>query len=181
MLFQFMGFEILFMFYPFLKNPEQSQKWAHYGAFISFLLYLFVALVTFVYFSEKQIQHITWPTLTLLKIAEIPLIERVEYIVVSIWLLVVLPGISLNLWAACRGVKRMANVKQHIMLLIFLISYFVLSNMLEDRRLIKQFVAIHSNIGFCYVYGYIPFLFVAIHLRQKIRTPKRLTDGDPTI
>lgn len=167
MLFQFLGFETLFMFYPFIKNPAKSEKWAHYGTLFSALLYLLVTIVTFVFFSEGQLKHIIWPTLTLIKIAEIPLIERFEYIVVSLWLLVVLPSISLNLWSACRGVRRLVHCKQHILLLIFLVSFFLLSNVLEDRSLIRQFATVHSDIGFYFVYVYIPLIFIIILLRQK--------------
>ncbi|WMX58567.1 GerAB/ArcD/ProY family transporter (plasmid) [Peribacillus sp. R9-11] len=31
MVFQFLGFETLLMFYPFIKNPEKSKKWARFG------------------------------------------------------------------------------------------------------------------------------------------------------
>lgn len=67
-----------------------------------------MTIVTFVYFSEGQLKHTLWPTLTLLKIAQVPIIERFEYIVVSLWLLVVLPTITLHLWSACRGVRKCA-------------------------------------------------------------------------
>ncbi len=83
------------------------------------MLYLLVTIVTFVYFSEGQLKHTLWPTLTLLKIAQVPIIERFEYIVVSLWLLVVLPTITLHLWSACRGVRKMVQCKQRILLLIF--------------------------------------------------------------
>ncbi|AND40532.1 GerAB/ArcD/ProY family transporter [Cytobacillus oceanisediminis] len=70
-------------------------------------LYLSISIITFVFFNEEHLKHTIWATLTLLKIAEMPFIERVEYIVVSLWFLVVLPHISLHLWAICRGLKKL--------------------------------------------------------------------------
>lgn len=179
MLFQFQGFETLFMFYPFIKNAEKSQKWAHYGTLFSILLYLLVTIVTFVYFSEGQLKHTLWPTLTLLKIAQVPIIERFEYIVVSLWLLVVLPTITLHLWSACRGVRKMVQCKQRILLLIFLMGFGLLTNIIEDRNLIRRFTAVYSEIGFYFIYVYIPLLFVAVHIRQKWMKPGTVTDEAP--
>jgi spore germination protein (amino acid permease) len=168
MLVQYLGFETLLMFYPFIKNPEKSQKWAHYGVLFAILLYLTVTIVAFVFFNPEHLKQTIWPNLTMLKIAEMPFVERFEYIVVSVWLLVVLPNISLRLWAACRGFKKLVNIKQNIILLIFLSLLFILSNVLQGHNLIQQFVDLYSNIGFYVVYLYIPIIFIAIHIKQKI-------------
>lgn len=168
MLFQYVGFEPLFMFYPFIKNPGKSQKWAHFSLLFSTLLYLVVAIISFAFFSQAQLKETLWPTLTQMKIAEIPLIERVEYIVVSIWLLLVLPNISLKIWAACRGLKKLVNLKQRLSLLIVLVLFFFTANLLNENSLIVQLGDIYSKIAFYFVYCYIPFLFVFIYLKQKI-------------
>lgn len=168
MVFQYLGFETLFMFYPFIKNPERSQKWAHFGLLLCVFLYLIVALITFVYFSEGELPKTIWPTLVHMKVAKFPLIERVEFIVVSIWLLLVLPNISVKIWAACRGMKKLVNVKQRISLLIVLVLFFFLANVLRESRQIEPLNEIYTNIAFYFVYLYIPFLFLFIHIKHKI-------------
>ncbi|MFB6802380.1 GerAB/ArcD/ProY family transporter [Peribacillus butanolivorans] len=168
MLFQYVGFETLFMFYPFIKNPDKSQKWAHLGLLFSSLLYLIIALITFVFFSEGQLNHTIWPTLDQMKIAKFPLIERVEFIVVSIWLLLVLPNISVKIWAGCRAIKKVINVKQRISLFIVLVLFFIIANVLKERMQIERLNEMYSNIAFYFVYLYIPFLFLYIHIKHKI-------------
>ncbi|MGD6804458.1 GerAB/ArcD/ProY family transporter [Rossellomorea vietnamensis] len=168
MVFQFLGIETLFMFYPFLKNPEKSQRWAHFGLLFTIIFYLFVTILTFLYFSEPHLKHTIWPSITLMKIAEIPIIERFEYIVVSFWFLLVLPNISVKLWAACRGVKKMINIKQRTILFIFLLLFLLFSNLLEDFKQIEQIQDICSKIGFSLLYFYIPFLFVVIQVKHKL-------------
>ncbi len=171
MVFPFLGFETLFIFYPFIKNPEKSKKWAHFGVLFTILLYLYVTIITFLFFSKEHLKHTIWPTITMLKIAEAPFIERFEYIIVSIWLLVVLPSISIKLWVACRGFKKLVNIKQHIILIILLCLFFFSANVLEGRKLIQQFIDLYSNVGIYFVYGYIPFLFLIIHFKQKTTSP----------
>lgn len=172
MLFQFIGFETLFLFYPFIKNPEKSHKWAQFSVLFAGCLYLIVTLITFVFYSQEHLKHLIWPTLSLLKIAEIPIIERFEYIVVSMWFLVVLPNISVKIWAACRGIKRIANIKQRISLIVLLLLFFLLSNVLDERRLIKQFSDICSSLYICFVYGYIPLLFLVVEIKRKVMMKK---------
>jgi spore germination protein (amino acid permease) len=167
MLFQFLGFETLFMYYPFIKNPQSSQKWAHFGVLFTTLLYLLVTIITFVYFSQAHLKHLSWPTLSLLKIVEWPLIERFEYIVVSLWLMVVLPNISLSLWSACRGVKKVIHIKQRIILIMALIVFFLLANVISQHQMIKQLTDAYSNVALYFVYVYIPFMFIIMQIKQK--------------
>ncbi|WP_191561141.1 GerAB/ArcD/ProY family transporter [Metabacillus idriensis] len=168
MVFQFLGFETLLMFYPFIKNPEKSKKWAHFGVLFTIFLYLSITIITFVFFNEEHLKHTIWPTLTLLKIAEMPFIERVEYIVVSIWFLVVLPHISQHLWAVCRGLKKLVNIKQRISLFICLSLFFLFSNVLEDHKQIQQLADLYSTVGIYFIYLYVPFLFLTIHIKKKL-------------
>lgn len=168
MFFQYVGFEPLFMFYPFVKNPRKSQKWAHLGLLLITLLYLIVAVISFAFFSQRQLQNTLWPTLNLMKIAQFPLIERVEYIVVSIWLLLILPNVSLKIWSACRGLKKLVKLKQRISLLIILVLFFIIANLLIENSLIVRLGDIYSKFAFYFIYLYIPFLFVFIYVKQKI-------------
>lgn len=168
MVFQYLGFESLLMFYPFIKNPETSQKWSQFSALFTIFIYLVVTIVTFAYFTEGQLKHVIWPTLTMDKIAEIPFIERFEYIIISFWFLVVLPAMSISLWSVCRGVKRLLNVNQRASLLFFLLLIFLLSNLMNDRRIIKQIIDTFSNVGLYFIYFYIPLLFFVIYFKKMI-------------
>lgn len=163
---QFLGFEALFMYYPLIKDSEKSEKWAQWGLLSTIVVYLFVTLLTFGYFSEDQLSHIIWPTLTMIKTNQLPFIERFEYIVISLWLLIIIPNISLNIWAACRGVKRVFNMKKHFSLILFLALLFIVSELFDDRKSIKYLAMFYSDIGKYFTYFYIPLLFVIIHVRQ---------------
>lgn len=168
MVFQFLGFETLLMFYPFIKNPEKSKKWAHFGVLFTIFLYFFLTIITFAFFNEEHLKHTIWPTLTLLKIAEMPFIERVEYIVVSLCFLVVLPHISQHLWTVCRGLKKLLNIKQRISLFICLFLFFLFSNVLESHKQIERLASLYSSVGFYFIYLYVPFLFLTINIKQKL-------------
>ncbi len=124
-----LGFEMILMFYPFIKNPETSQKYAHGGALATTLLSLLLYFVSTVFYSQKQLVLTLWPTLSLTSVIEFPFIQRFEYITVSWWAIVIIPNMVIPLWAASRGVKRLFNVQQKyplwvMSIIILLVSIF---------------------------------------------------------
>jgi spore germination protein (amino acid permease) len=165
----FIGFELLFLYYPYIKDAASSQRWAHYGVMYSTVIYLISAVVSFVYYSEEQIAHIIWSTPTLWKIVDLPFVERFEYVGLGLWVTVVLPNICLSLWAAARGVNRLfANESSKPMIILVLIILFA-SAYLTSRSQIDLLNTMISKIGFYLLYAYIPFLFVWQWLIFKIR------------
>jgi spore germination protein (amino acid permease) len=168
----FLGFTILFVFYPLIKHPEKSQKWAHLSVVLTILLYLATALVAFVYYDEEQLKTVIWPTLGLWKIIEMPFVERFEYIGISSWALVILPNMTLALWAASRGVKRIFRFKQRKALIVFLILNLLIVNFLKTHEQIKRASDVVTSIGFYIIYGYVPILFVYFLIYQRVRKSK---------
>ncbi|WP_308635275.1 GerAB/ArcD/ProY family transporter [Paenibacillus silvisoli] len=167
MLYQFLGFEALLLFYPFIKSPEKSQKWAHLMVFLVTLLYLMVLIITFMYFSEGQLREISWPTLTMLKIVEGPVFQRVEYLAISLWLLKNVSGMCLSLWAACRAMKNVVfQIKPRVSLLAFLVGFLILECFLKDRSIFRWMAEFYLDVGLYFIYGYIPFMFVVTQLRN---------------
>ncbi|MGG1518111.1 GerAB/ArcD/ProY family transporter [Paenibacillus oryzisoli] len=169
MLFQFLGFEALLLFYPFIKSPAKSQKWAHLMVLFVTLMYLMIIIITFMYFSEGQLREISWPTLNMLKIIEGPVFQRVEYLAISLWLLKNLSGISLRLWCACRGMKTIFQIKPRASLLTFLVGFLILEYFLKDHSIFLWISECYSDVGLYFIYGYIPIMFVVTQVRKKWR------------
>ncbi|MBO0962167.1 GerAB/ArcD/ProY family transporter [Neobacillus sp. MM2021_6] len=167
MVYQFLGFESLLLFYPFIKSPAKSKKWAHLMALFVTLLYLMIIIITFMYFSEGQLREISWPTLNMLKIIEGPVFQRVEYLAISLWLIKNLSGISLRLWSACRGMKSIFQIKPRASLLTFLVGFLIVEYFMKERSLFRWMSEFYSDIGFYFIYGYIPIMFIVTQVRKK--------------
>ncbi|PUB11996.1 GerAB/ArcD/ProY family transporter [Paenisporosarcina sp. OV554] len=165
----YLGFETLFMFYPFIKQPEKSQKWAHFGALFTTLIYLVLTIVSFGYYSEKQLAGTVWATLSIWKIVEMPFVERFEYIGIATYVLVILPNICLSIWSSSRGVKQLFGVKQHTALIVLLVIIFVVNCLLTNRTSVDMLNTNVSHIGFYIIVLYIPFLFIISQIHHKVR------------
>ncbi|WP_160847492.1 GerAB/ArcD/ProY family transporter [Pontibacillus yanchengensis] len=167
-LLSFLGVELLFVYYPFLKHARSSQKWAQFGAFFTLLVYLISMIISFMYFSEEQIKIVTWPTLDLWKIVDFPFLERFEYIGIAVWLFVVLPNCCLALWGATRIPKRIFHIKQKYVLAAFCLVLYLSTCLLNELIEVNHLNDITNRIG-VYVLMYIPILWVLKLIFYKVR------------
>jgi spore germination protein (amino acid permease) len=168
-IFSFLGFEVLFFYYPFIREPVKSQKWAHFAILFSTILYISVAVITFVFFTEGELKRISWPTITMIKIIEVPIIQRIEFIIISLWLLVVLPNICLSLWAVSRGFKQLFNINQRATLLFLLVVMLVFSLGWDRHIHLMEITKVYSQTGMYLVYAYVPLLFLLYQVIGKGR------------
>ncbi|MBN6886779.1 spore germination protein (amino acid permease) [Cytobacillus horneckiae] len=177
MMLSYLGFSTLMMFYPFIKNPTKSQKWAHFGNLFTMVLYLFLMITTIVYYSEKQVNRYVWATLSLWQIVEMPFVERLEYIGIVSWLLIILPNISLNIWAATTGAKKIFNIKSNKLLIGLLVLLWLFVILIKNSDTIAKLNQISSMFGMGLIYGYVPILTVISFIILKRRRKK---DGKVT-
>ncbi|WP_282139821.1 GerAB/ArcD/ProY family transporter [Cytobacillus oceanisediminis] len=165
----FLGFETLFMFYPFIKDGPKSEKWAYFGVLFSIFIYLLTAFVTFVYFNQEQLKGTIWATLTLWKIVDLIIVERFEYIGISVWFFTILPNICIGLWCASRGLNRLFPVTQRNALRIFCLLLFFISILLTDRQQIDVLQKAVSQMGLYTIYFYLPCLLALQYIIMKVK------------
>lgn len=169
----FLGFETALVYFPFIKNGKKASKWGYFALLFTTLLYTAVTLVTFMYFAQGKIHHLTWPTLTMIKIIQFPFLERFEFIFIFTWLLVIMPVICLYLWSAIRAIKTtLPKIKPTYILLFLLAVYVYVNSQLTDifySQYIQKIVNISSTV---FLFGYIPLLFLVSVIRQFIRKQK---------
>jgi spore germination protein (amino acid permease) len=166
------GFEILYVIYPFLKEKGQVAKFAHLGIAGTNILYLLVILITIAYFSPGQLNNTIWATLTLFKVVKLPFIERTEYVAISFWLLIILPNLMLYLWAALRGVKRTFEIKTKWFIYFFSFVIFLGSLFINTRIKINQFNDFFATIAFYITFCYPFILYILALIKKKMTTFK---------
>ncbi|WP_159440001.1 GerAB/ArcD/ProY family transporter [Bacillus sinesaloumensis] len=172
----FLGFETVLVYFPFIKDSKKASKWGHLAILVTTLAYTIIALVTFMYFIQGKLEHLTWPTLTMIKIIQFPFLERFEFIFIFTWLLAIMPVICIYLWSAVRAIKfTFPKVKPTYILLFLLVAYVLVNANLVDlyyTHLIQKVVII---MGTAFLFGYIPFLFIISVVRNAIINKKKNT------
>ncbi|MDF2679746.1 MAG: spore germination protein [Brevibacillus sp.] len=168
------GFEILYVIYPYVQNKERLPRSVQTGVLVTNLIYTFVMIVSLVFFSQGQLMRTIWATLNLKKMVYFPILERFELIAISIWLLVVLPNIMVFIWSSARGFKRLFGWNLRNTMILILPVIYVISLLLVSRNDINQLNEIFSKMGMYTAYVYPFFLFVLVKWKHR---KKRMEEG----
>lgn len=170
----FLGYEQLLVYSPYVQDIKQAKKWGHLGLFSVGMIYLYLTVLSFAYYSEKQLEIVIWPTLSMWKIVKLSFIWRFEYIGISMWSLVILPNICLYLWALSRMVEKTFFVKRiyATSIVSFIILLFTIQ--INTKEQIESLVRIINVIGFSFVSVYIPLIFLLLFIVKKVREPNEL-------
>lgn len=170
----YLGFETVLVYFPFIKDRDKAYKWGHFGLLFTTIIYTILAIMTFIFFSLGKLEHLTWPTLTMIKIIQFPFLERFEFIFIFTWLLVVMPVICIYLWSAVRSIKlTIPKIKPTYLLVgILLVFHFVNSELIEI-----EFSYLWGRIylygGMFFLFCYIPILFLIAFVKSKVKSQKR--------
>ncbi|WP_404451616.1 spore germination protein [Virgibacillus necropolis] len=164
--YSFLGFEILFLLYPFIQNKKNVKLPIFLGVTWTAFTLLLVTVIAIGYYSPKQLVTLDWSVLELFKVVSFSFIERFDYVVVAVWMMVILPNMILLMWGMTYGVKRLYKVSQKKTLYICSAVIFVLCNILKDSQSIIKFTSSLSQVSFWVVYVY-PFLLLLLVLIKK--------------
>lgn len=169
MSFSYLGFSTLLMYYPCIKHPRNSQKWAHFGNLLTVGMYTGLMIITTAYYSEQQLSRQVWATLAMWKIVEMPFVERFEYIGITSWILVILPNICLFTWAAVKGVTGLFTIKPDKVLVVILFLSYIICVTIRGRDSINLVTDLLARFGLMLNFFYIPFLFILWMVISRIR------------
>lgn len=169
MTFTLLGFETLLFYYPFIQKPDKAQKWAHFGNLYTTMICVYLAILTYAYFSEAQLQKNVWPTLTMWKIIKLPFVERFEYIGIANWCLIILPNICICLWCASRLAKQLFAIRQKTSILVIGSICLMGTSFLTTREQINFITDLTAKVGLYFNLFYIPLLFVGTLIAKKVR------------
>jgi spore germination protein len=164
----FIGFESILLFFPFIRSTKKHAKWAHFGLLFTTLQYCFVAVSTLMYFSQGLLEQTLYPLLVVTKIIQFPFAERFEFIFILGWFIVLLPSLCLSFWSCTRILKRVMNFTPSTTLPVILTSFIILVLQFSDRIKIDELNRFVAKLGFCFHFGYIPFIFVLFLIRTNL-------------
>ncbi|NRR21718.1 GerAB/ArcD/ProY family transporter [Brevibacillus sp. MS2.2] len=172
------GFEVLYVVYPYVQNKDRVNKSAQLAVLVTYLIYLLVMIVTLVFFSQGQLMRTIWATLNLQKMVYLPILERFELVVISLWLIVILPNIMLYLWCSARGLKRLFCFNLRSSLYWILSVIYLASLTMLSRQQMNWLYTMHGKISIWVVYLYPYFLYVMVLLKQRTQRAKSKSKGE---
>ena len=122
----FLGIEVIFIIYPYLKEKEKAIKGVIIANAMTTFTYLFVTLICFVVYSPYEISKIYEPVIDILSVLEFQYVERLDFVLLSLFLLVISKTWVTYLWVGMCGISELFKLKRYILVLFILFLVFVL-------------------------------------------------------
>ncbi|MFB0841248.1 GerAB/ArcD/ProY family transporter [Paenibacillus oleatilyticus] len=147
----FLGFEITFMLYPFLQNKKAAYKGVIYANTISMLVFMLITVLSYVRFSHQVIMEYLYPTLNLLKLIRLPILERFEIIFLAFYLFILFATVIPYLYMSVFGLSRLTGKKDHVpylrvyTLIWLVLPFFFVPSFSQITALSKFW----GNLGLC--------------------------------
>lgn len=157
------GTEVLFVLYPMVERKDEVLKAGFLGVGIVILFYLFVTVICLLVFSCEAMQRTMWPVLRLLKVSDIPVLERMEFFFTVLWMgLGPRPMINL-LFAASYSLLQLfdLDLHKHYRLVVLITGLTFFAGSLMPKDILQAF-----KWGEMFGYGYLvvgigyPLLFL---------------------
>ena len=169
----FSGFEILFFIYPFVERKDRITKPVILGtSFISFLI-LLSTTIAIGFLSPDELQRRIWPLLNLYKVQTSPIIERLDYVVIAEWMMVVLPKAILLMWCISYIAIRMYNFPKKASIYVFSILILVCIPFFNEHFVIQKLIDSTKYIAYGLVYIYPLFLLPLVVIKKRVHRKKK--------
>jgi len=165
----FTGIEILFFIYPFIQNKNKIKLPTYAAALFSSFLVLVVVIISTGFFTLEQIQDRKWTVFGLFTIQHFAFIERLDYVVVAMWMMIVLPTMLLLMWGITYSTKRLYNIRQKTSLYVTSALLLVASFFMDEHLLIQRIIDITDQFGSWLVYVYPLLLLPIVFIRKRFK------------
>lgn len=172
MAFTIIGFEILQVIYPFVKDKKNVKKHVHLGLLATTVIYLGIMLISIAYYSGEKLLKTIWATLTLFTFISFPFMERFEFVAICFWMMIILPNLCLYIWAAYRGAIRLVKISGTKFAWIFSLFIFICSLIVQTRPQINSITTQFGKVAFYITFVYPICLFLIVMLKKKFTSQK---------
>ncbi len=104
----YIGFEIIFILLPFMKNSSKAIKATMIGVSIPILFYLTSAIVGIGVLTVEEANTVTYPLIAIVSEFEVPggFLERFEVLFAIIWILAIYTSFVMAYYCACFGLSK---------------------------------------------------------------------------
>lgn len=165
-----LGFEVILVVFPFVNasHKEIFKKGTMAISFVT-ILYTFFLIVSYMSFSKKEIEIIPEPILYSLKALSYEVVERLDLVFLSIWVVPILTSFVNYLYLTSMGISSLIRSKNHkkptfyVGLFIAVVAFLVP----QEERMVERFGSIVSNASYVFIFA-IPFsLLIVSIIRNK--------------
>ena len=164
-----LGFEIVLFIYPFVQTKGKTALKSLTLANVAVtLLYSFLTFTTYVFFSPAQLEMIPEPLVYMLKGVSFVIVDRVDLIFLSIWIVSVMTSYVSYLYIAGRGIQHLTKRKKTTgPILVAAFTALILAMFSHDRYTVEMLSGYHAKASYFFALGFPLVLFLMSLLFKK--------------
>ncbi|WP_102692719.1 GerAB/ArcD/ProY family transporter [Rummeliibacillus pycnus] len=164
--FTILGYELIMFYFPLIKDQQKAYKHALIGVWISIITCLLTTIVSVMYNSEWQLEHVEFPVLNIFKAGGFSFVERIDIFGMTLWVFLILSTVTVYLWSAKKGVDILTSKRENNYLYFLVIAIFLLVKMPFDQAT-QEKIFLVSNYGGYMLIVWPIFLGFLYFLRKK--------------
>ncbi|NEW05736.1 GerAB/ArcD/ProY family transporter [Paenibacillus sp. SYP-B3998] len=162
--FSFAGIEILFFLYPFLQKKQYALRGFLIANTLTMILYTYVTIISFVFYTPDGITLLNQPVLSLLKTIEFRFLERFDMFFLAIYLFVVsrawIPYIYCTVFSACHILNKPHYKSYTALYFIVAIGCVYVINPTWNQSDKWQMKISYMGMGVLYVLPIVMYMYV---------------------
>ncbi|AMA74102.1 GerAB/ArcD/ProY family transporter [Aneurinibacillus thermoaerophilus] len=169
--YSFLGYEILFLYYPFIAKKEKAYLHTAIGIGVSGIFYIFVVLGALVTLGPDVTIAQTYPVITMAKTIEIvrQFIERAELLLIILWLPLAYTTHLVTFFSTAFALNRtFPRISLRWWMVLSLPLIFVLSLVPENLIEMEGWLNVVGAIGLFLLIGYPLLLLTCVFVRRKL-------------
>lgn len=168
-IYSILGFEVLWIIYPFLKYKEKATQGVIIANSITILAYIMATIICFAFFSPDEITSYHQPLLSLLKLIEFSFLERFDMIFLAFFLFVVSSSWISFMFMAAFGVSQMVRKQDHspyvaIIAVLFIVMVFAIHPSWNQANEWQKWSS-RMGIGVAYALPLLLWAYVQVYIR----------------
>ena len=137
----FLGYEIVLFLIPYVGKEIKFSKAIIAGHLFTTMIYVIVCFISFGFYSFEQLLNTLYPTITATKYIQTPLIERIEHLTFSFFLMKIVITSVFYYWVAIEVIDNIvpaAKKKKNLVSFLLIFFTFLVSLTTEIQREISE-------------------------------------------
>ncbi|QFT88486.1 Spore germination protein YndE [Bacillus sp. THAF10] len=162
------GFEVLLVIYFCVSDKKKTLKTMSLANLTTMAIYTFLVFTSLIYFSPEELPLVPEPVLYMLKAISFEVLERLDLIFLSIWVIPMTNTFIIYLFQASVGLKELFKRDTHSpFVFIIVIPIFLSSFFLRDQFLVDEIGQVFQNVVLWFAFG-LPLLLLLIGMIRKL-------------
>ncbi|MCM0650727.1 spore germination protein [Clostridium swellfunianum] len=146
--YSFLGFELVAVIYPNIKNKDKAATYMCLSIAITTLYYVMAVVVTTAMFGETKLAMLVFPIYNLEQSLNIPVIERFDIFYIMFWFPTIASSVRAYFFSAYYGITKVFKIRMKKLLIFALaVAVIAISRVPRNFEAMYDYLKFGGNLG----------------------------------